>query len=104
MTISKKFPNSSENKPSIAFLDFRRSHGRKEAAKYAREAMWKEIQKQPKFRSQDVDSVREAIKDAYLALHNEMVSYRRKCMQLTLHDRTYSQVPLRVCRLYCIVL
>ena len=87
-----------------AFVGIFDGHGGKEAAKYAREAMWKEIQKQPKFRSQDVDSVREAIKDAYLALHNEMVSYRRKCMQLTLHDRTYSQVPLRVCRLYCIVL
>ena len=67
-------------------------HGGKEAAKYALKALWQEIQKQPRFRSQDVDSVSEAIKDAYLTLHNEMVSYRRKCMQLTLHDRTYSNL------------
>ena len=87
-----------------AFVGVFDGHGGKEAAKYAREALWQEIQKQPKFRSQDVDSVSEAIKDAYLALHNEMVSYRRKCMhylKLTLHDRTYSQVPLRVRILHC---
>lgn len=62
-----------------AFVGVFDGHGGKEAAKYAREALWQEIQKQPKFRSQDVDSVSEAIKEAYLALHNEMVSYRRKC-------------------------
>ena len=47
-------------------------HGGKEAAKYARENLWEFIQRQPKFQTQDVVCVREAIKDAYLQLHKTM--------------------------------
>ena len=62
-----------------AFVGVFDGHGGKEAAKFAREQMWETIQCQPKFRSTEVENVREAIKDAFVALHNKMVSLRRKC-------------------------
>lgn len=53
-------------------------HGGKEAAKYARENLWEVIQQQPKFQTQDVACVREAIKDAYIQLHETMLASRGK--------------------------
>ena len=84
-----------------AFVGVFDGHGGKEAAKYAREALWQEIQKQPKFRSQDVESVSEAIKEAYLALHKEMVSYRRKLIfTFTQYDGTLVKC-MYACILHC---
>ena len=61
-----------------AFVGVFDGHGGKEAAKFSREQMWETIQRQPKFRSTEVESVQEAIKDAFLSLHNEMASHRCK--------------------------
>lgn len=61
-----------------AFVGVFDGHGGKEAAKYAREKMWQMIQQQPKFQTHDRLSVREAINDAYLQLHEAMLSSRGK--------------------------
>ena len=53
-------------------------HGVKDAAKYVCENLWETIQKQPKFQTRDVDSVKEAISDAYLELHKTMLASRGK--------------------------
>ena len=53
-------------------------HGGKEAAKFAREELWSYIQNRSKFLSHDLCSVKEAIKEAYLELHEKMLEQRRK--------------------------
>ena len=53
-------------------------HGGKEAAKFANERLWDIIQAQPKFRLDNVQSVRDGIQDAYLTLHSEMEPLRGK--------------------------
>ena len=59
-------------------------HGGKEAAKFAiKKQMWETIQRQPKFLSTEVESICEAIKNTFVALHNEMVSLRHKCHCVT---------------------
>lgn len=76
-------PGNAKNKPELseqAFVGVFDGHGGKEAAKFAKEKMWEMIQKQPKFWTTDVDCVREAISDAFLALHRQMIPYRCKCV------------------------
>lgn len=51
-------------------------HGGKEAAKYARDRLWDIIQNQPKYQLSDVKSVKESLKEAYVALHEEMEPLR----------------------------
>ena len=51
-------------------------HGGKEAAKFTRERLWDLIQMQPKFLSTDVETVRESIQEAFVALHEEMQPLR----------------------------
>lgn len=55
-------------------------HGGKEAAKYAREELWEVIQNRTKFLSRDVTSVKEALREAYIELHEKMLEHRRKCI------------------------
>ncbi|XP_003390138.2 PREDICTED: protein phosphatase 1D-like [Amphimedon queenslandica] len=59
-----------------AFVGVFDGHGGKEAAKYARENLWSVIQDQSNFLTQDPQSVREAISNAYLQLHNTMEESR----------------------------
>uniref|UniRef100_A0A1X7V4R5 PPM-type phosphatase domain-containing protein n=1 Tax=Amphimedon queenslandica TaxID=400682 RepID=A0A1X7V4R5_AMPQE len=59
-----------------AFVGVFDGHGGKEAAKYARDHLWSVVQNQPKFLTQDSQSVREAISNAYLQLHNTMQESR----------------------------
>ena len=51
-------------------------HGGKEAAKYARDRLWEIIQNQPKYSLSDINSVKESLEDAYVALHEEMEPLR----------------------------
>ena len=51
-------------------------HGGKEAAKYARDRLWEIIQNQPKYQLSDVNSVKESLEEAYVALHEEMEPLR----------------------------
>ena len=53
-------------------------HGGKEAAKFARERLWEVIQDQPKYQLNDVESVCESLREAYLAIHREMEPLRGK--------------------------
>ena len=70
----RKLPEMKEQ----AYVGVFDGHGGKEAAKYAREHLWETIQKQSKFQTHDVDSVKEAILDAYLELHETMLASRGK--------------------------
>ena len=70
----RKIPEMKEQ----AYVGVFDGHGGKEAAKYAREHLWETIQKQSKFQTHDVDSVKEAILDAYLELHQTMLASRGK--------------------------
>ena len=70
----RKIPEMKEQ----AYVGVFDGHGGKEAAKYAREHLWETIQKQSKFQTHDIDSVKEAILDAYLELHQTMLASRGK--------------------------
>lgn len=61
-----------------AYVGLFDGHGGNEAAKYACEHLWETIQKQPKFQTRNVDSVVEGIADAYIELHETMLSSRGK--------------------------
>ena len=63
-----------------AFVGVFDGHGGKEAAKFAREELWEFIQNRGKFLSHDVASVKEAIREAYLELHEKMLEHRREFM------------------------
>ena len=62
-----------------AFIGVFDGHGGKEAAKFARERLWDVIQDQPKYQSNDMESVCESLSEAYEALHREMEPLRGKC-------------------------
>ncbi len=55
-----------------AYIGVFDGHGGKEAAKCAREKLWDVIQKQPAFKSRDLNCVKESVAEAYVALHKEM--------------------------------
>ena len=59
-----------------AYIGVFDGHGGKEAAKCARERLWDTIQSQPKYRLSDIESVKESLQDAYVALHQEMEPLR----------------------------
>ena len=61
-----------------AYIGVFDGHGGKEAAKFAREELWTFIQNKEKFLSHDVPTVKDAIKEAYLSLHEKMLEHRRK--------------------------
>ena len=61
-----------------AFIGVFDGHGGKEAAKFARERLWDLIQTQPKYLSTDIESIRESIEEAFIALHEEMQPLRSK--------------------------
>lgn len=61
-----------------AFVGVFDGHGGKEAAKFARNELWESIQSRSKFLSLDVCSVKEAITEAYLQLHETMLKHRCK--------------------------
>ena len=63
-----------------AYIGVFDGHGGKEAAKFARERLWDLIQAQPKFRSDDVQSVQDSIEEAFLGLHTEMEPMRGVCV------------------------
>ena len=63
-------------------------HGGKEAAKCAREGLWEMIQKQPKFRSSNLNTVMESVKEAYLAMHKQMEPLRGQANH-TFYDSNY---------------
>lgn len=62
-----------------AFIGVFDGHGGKEAAKFAREHLWDVIQNQPKYRLNDVESVRESLREAFQALHRDMEPLRGTC-------------------------
>ena len=68
-----------------AFVGVFDGHGGKEAAKYARDHLWSVIQDQSKFLMQDPQSVREAISNAYLQLHNTMQESRGGLLSMSLY-------------------
>ena len=70
----RKIPGMEEQ----AYVGLFDGHGGYEPAMYACEHLWETIQKQPKFQTRNVDSVVEAIADAYLELHETMLSSRGK--------------------------
>ena len=70
----QKIPEMKEQ----AYIGVFDGHGGKEAAKYARKHLWETIQKQSKFQTRDVESVKEAILDAYIELHETMLASRGK--------------------------
>ena len=74
-----------------AFVGVFDGHGGKEAAKYAREHLWSVIQDQVKFLTHDPQSVREAIRDAYIQLHRTMEESRGEStiMILITHLKVY---------------
>ncbi len=74
----KEIPDMREQ----AYIGVFDGHGGKEAAKYAREELWAYIQNQNKFLSHDLGSVKEAITEAYLELHQKMLEQRRKWCSL----------------------
>lgn len=55
-----------------AYIGVFDGHGGKEAARFARECLWKVIQNQPKYQRNDIDSVCESIREGFEALHEEM--------------------------------
>ena len=59
-----------------AYIGVFDGHGGKEAAKCARERLWDVIQNQPKYKLSDVNSVKESLEEAYVALHEEMEPLR----------------------------
>lgn len=59
-----------------AYIGVFDGHGGKEAAKCARERLWDIIQSQPKYKLSDIESVKESLKEAYVALHEEMEPLR----------------------------
>ena len=59
-----------------AYIGVFDGHGGKEAAKCARERLWDIIQNQPKYRLSDIESVKESLEEAFLALHKEMEPLR----------------------------
>jgi len=59
-----------------AYIGVFDGHGGKEAAKATRERLWDVIQSQPKFRSPNLDSVLESVKEAFVAMHKEMEPQR----------------------------
>ena len=59
-----------------AYIGVFDGHGGKEAARCARERLWDIIQNQPKYRLPDINSVKESLEEAYLALHREMEPMR----------------------------
>ena len=61
-----------------AYIGVFDGHGGKQAAQYACEHLWETIQKQSKFQTHDVESVKEAILDAYIELHETMSASRGK--------------------------
>ena len=61
-----------------AYIGVFDGHDGNEAAKYACEHLWEMIQKQTKFQTSDVDSVKKVISDAYLELHKTMLASRGK--------------------------
>lgn len=68
-----------------AYIGVFDGHGGKEAAKCARERLWEVIQKQPKFRSSDLECVKESVIEGFQALHKEMEPQRGKAGILTTH-------------------
>ncbi len=59
-----------------AFIGVFDGHGGKEAAKCARERLWDVIQHQPKYKLSDINSVKESLVEAFVALHEEMEPLR----------------------------
>ena len=68
-----------------AYIEVFDGHGGKEAAKFARERLWDLIQLQPKYLSTDMESIRESIEEAFVALHHEMEPLRGECTIVTMH-------------------
>ena len=67
-----------------AFVGVFDGHGGKDAAKFAKKRLWETIQNQEKFKSLEVEDVKEAIKDAYIELDRAMLSHRCKfCIPFT---------------------
>ena len=69
---SQQLPHLKEQ----AFVGVFDGHGGQEAAMYARDRLWQVIQKQPKFRLTDPEGIKEALREAYVALHEEMEPLR----------------------------
>ena len=67
-----------------AYIGVFDGHGGKEAAKFARERLWDLIQLQPKYLSTDMESIRESIEEAFVALHYEMEPLRGECTIVTI--------------------
>ena len=59
-----------------AYIGVFDGHGGKEAAKFARERLWEVIQDQPKYQMNDVESVCDSLREAFVALHREMEPLR----------------------------
>lgn len=59
-----------------AYIGVFDGHGGKEAAKCARERLWDVIQSQPKYKLSDINSVKESLEEAFVALHKEMEPLR----------------------------
>ena len=76
----KEIPSMREQ----AYVGVFDGHGGKEAAEFAREELWSYIQNQNKFLSHNVESIKEAIKEAYLKLHQKMLENRCKWCSLVL--------------------
>ena len=70
----RKLPHLKEQ----AYIGVFDGHGGKEAAKCARERLWDIIQNQPKFKLSDINSIKESLEEAYVALHKEMEPLRGK--------------------------
>lgn len=62
-----------------AFMAVFDGHGGKEAAKFARERLWGVIQRQPNYFSNEIETIRESIQEAFVALHHEMEPLRGMC-------------------------
>ena len=67
---SPSIVNSKSN--GTTFLGVFDGHGGKEAAIYAREHLYSNIQSQPEFAETDPDKIRSAIREGFLQTHLEM--------------------------------
>ena len=58
-------------------------HGGKEVAKYTREHLWSVIQDQTKFLADDSQSIKGAIRDAFIQLNYRMAESRCESIHLS---------------------